>query len=75
MARVEMMTSFLLLCFDRHRSGGIPLQSFKAGLVCLAAGWAEEKWRYLFSVFDTDNDGYAVSEPCRFVSVHVHEIE
>lgn len=58
LARVETMVSFLLLCYDRHRSGGIPLQSFQVGLTLLTAGWCEEKFRLLFEIYDTDNDGY-----------------
>jgi len=58
MARVEMMVSLLLLCFDRHRSGTVPLQSFKVALTLLSAGWCEEKFRLMFAVFDTDQDGF-----------------
>lgn len=56
-ARVEMMVSWLLFAFDRDRQGGIPLQSFKVALALLSVGWVEEKYRFVFSVYDVDHDG------------------
>lgn len=54
---VDVMVSWLLLAFDRHRTGQVPLMWLKIALSALSVGWFEEKLRYAFAVFDTDCDG------------------
>ncbi|KAH3673787.1 hypothetical protein OGATHE_001767 [Ogataea polymorpha] len=44
--------------FDTNRGGDIDFKEFVAGLSIFSSGSVDDKLRFLFRVYDIDNDGY-----------------
>ncbi len=44
--------------FDHNKTGAVDCAEFLGGVSVLASGERDEKIRYTFELYDTDNDGY-----------------
>ncbi|EDQ92900.1 uncharacterized protein MONBRDRAFT_22129 [Monosiga brevicollis MX1] len=68
---VEVMISMMLKIYDRNRSGHISLQAFQTALTLLSVSWIEEKYRFLFTIYDTNQDDFITVEQLTQLLRHV----
>eukprot|EP00055_Hartaetosiga_balthica_P011614 m.53440 g.53440 ORF g.53440 m.53440 type:complete len:1152 (+) comp7666_c0_seq1:69-3524(+) len=75
-SRGQIIISWLLYAFDRSHSGKIPMLSAKIALALLSVTWVEEKYRYVFGVLDSDQDGKITREElAAFIQISVQVLD